>query len=99
MSETESRINDLTAEIGRLTKQRFEILQEWALQVSPWKVGEITGVRGYSFNGKQCKIKSVLGKLDYRHEPEIRVTATVLKQDGTEGRNTTDWRWRPGEDK
>lgn len=91
------QIHALSGEIARLSRERERLLQKWAAQVSPWKIDQITNVRGYSFLGKQCKVKQVYGKLSYSGQPLVRVTATVLKKDGNLGQNVADWEWRPGE--
>lgn len=89
------QISELSTRIRQLHTERNRILQEWAFQVSPYKVGDITEVKSYSFGGKQCKVTRVVGSLSYSDRPQVRVNAILLKKDGTLGQQTTDWLWEP----
>lgn len=97
MSDLIEQIAGLTSRINMLAGQRDELLQQWAVEVSQWTPGQVTKVRGYSFHGKSCRILTVKGCLTYRKEPEVRITARVLKKDGTDSSNTTHWTWQPGD--
>lgn len=98
MSTLIETIADLTAQITQLTDQRTALLQDWAQEVSPWKVGEVGPVRGFSFNGRQCRVLSVTGGLSYHREPQVCVAAKVLKKDGSDSAHDVRWTWRPEDD-
>jgi hypothetical protein len=95
MSNLTERITELTEQIQSLSNERTRLLQDWAQEVSPWTVGDITRVHGYSFSGKQCRILTVTGQLAYNGTRELKVTARILKQDGSDSAKGTDWTWKP----
>jgi len=62
----------------------------------PYKVGQVTEIRGYSHTGKQCRVTEVrfspqpIGNSWYRDR--WIVFGVVLKKDGSDSLNTVDWR-------
>jgi len=93
--ELTEQIAELSSQIRQLSEQRQTLIQQWAAQVSPWKIGDITDVRGYTFQGKQCKVTFIGGKLSYSGRPQVQIVGRILKQDGTDGKNMADWCWSP----
>lgn len=86
-----NRIRELSAEVNRLIDERYGLLQSWAVEASPLKVGDETKASGYSFTNKRCKVTDVSGRLSYSGNPEIHIVASVLKKDGTPSMKTADW--------
>jgi hypothetical protein len=62
----------------------------------PYKVGQITEIRGYSHTGKQCRVTKVaFSALRPGHrwdKDHWKVFGVVLKKDGSDSLNTVDWR-------
>jgi hypothetical protein len=86
----------LKSEIESLSKRTKALIDEWALEECPIKVGDITPIGGYSHSGKSGKVTAVLGKWDqWSKEPRFYICATVFKKDGTEGAFRTAWEVKP----
>lgn len=78
----------LNKKIEDLIDERGELGKKIAEAVSPYKIGEETDAKGYFFNGKRCRIRSI--EWD-NNEGSLLVRAVVLKKDGTESSNLAKW--------
>jgi hypothetical protein len=67
-----------------------ELAQAIADATCPLKVGQVVPVCGYSHHGKQMRITRI-GYTRSRFDGDWNAHGTVLKADGTEGKQTADF--------
>jgi hypothetical protein len=86
----------LEKEISQLRKEAGVLRGVIADKICPYKVGEITTVKGYSHEKKNCKITDVTFKYTppnkWGADVDLIIHGVVLKKDGSESLNRVDWK-------
>lgn len=59
-------------------------------KVHPYKIGDKITIKGYSHNGKQCRVTTTWFTHDHGI-PKIGVRGIVLKKDGKDSEYTCGW--------
>lgn len=104
-SELEQAVRYLGQQIDNLSEEQRRRANEWALLVSPWKVNERTPAQTFSsYRGDLCRVTHIRGVVSHESWPKredrllVRVTAMVLKKDGSDSLREVKWDWWPGKD-
>jgi hypothetical protein len=84
-------IKSLDARIDALKGMRKVLLDEWAKESCPYKVGDIVTVCGYSHKGKRCKVTDVGWSQDWCGKYKWTVRGVVVLKNGELGKLTADW--------
>jgi hypothetical protein len=88
---TYTELKQALAEREALSKVITQLSDQFLSEVAPYKVGDIVDCQGYSYKGKKVKINEIRIVIDRNMLYDIKVYATVLKKDGSESGNYTDW--------
>ena len=66
------------------------LIANWAKE-SPVQPGDIVKVNGYSYRGKEMRIKEVTVKRRWGDRYEFYAKGPIIKADGTESLNSGEW--------
>jgi len=86
-----SELQKRYSELGNSIKEAKQMIAD---EHTPYKIGQIVDIKGYSHEGKQGKVKSVAFRSNgdtWRSRPQWFVRVTVLKIDGSDSLNSADW--------
>lgn len=86
----QAEIEKLENEIEKLNEKKKDIIQRWIKKEHPLKERKKVKVNGYSFTGKNMKVRSLYIYKD-RQGWTWKATGPVLKKDGTESCNYGEW--------
>jgi hypothetical protein len=93
MNATYKELLAMIDELKRIRADVDALKVKLAKEITPYKIGCITEVKGYSHTGKQCKITDCSVTIDnYSGSVGISVSGVVLKKDGSESYNTVTWK-------
>jgi hypothetical protein len=85
-------ISRLSGEIARLSDERDELVDKWALAVFPHKVGDAIVTQ----QGKRGRIISFYSTLDDDNRPAVLVNYKPLRKDGSDSAwNLRFFNWKP----
>lgn len=87
------KLGSINAQIRKLTVKADRLKEDWLKLNCPYRLGQETVAKGYSHQGKRCKISRIICTTKiFSEEMEWRVRAIVLKKDGTESKIMTEWK-------
>ena len=84
-------LDRLTNQIEQHEESRRKLLQQYADATCPYKVGDIIEVKGWTYAGRQMRVDKVRGIRAWGGKYDWRVVGTIIKKDGTPGKQTADW--------
>jgi len=91
MPELVEKYKELTKEKEALDAKVEAAGNALALELCPYKVGEVVKVKGYSFRGRSCRITNIYLKTGWKGDVEWAVRGILLKKDGTDAKNAVGW--------
>lgn len=84
-------IAELDRQMAELTTQKSSALQQLADMACPYKVGQVTEIKGWAYTGQDCTINKITGCKSWSACYTWRVDGLVMKKDGTVGKQKVDW--------
>lgn len=60
-------------------------------KISPYKIGDVIEIKGYSYTGRQGVVRSVTLRSKWGDNVNLTIMVDVLKKDGTKTQFTAAW--------